>query len=426
MHIPRTFRPAGLVAGAAVCTLALSACAGGAGGGDTASGEGFEYGIPQEELNEIIADLDPVEITYQAGAQSPNSVSAATAIEFKDYIETRSNGQITVDLVYGQAIAGYAEIDDALADGRVDLSYALPIYNPTEYPAFDALATATAGMPNSPVVGEAVGNAAVVDLAWGSEQLLAEYEEKGLSPITPMISTGSYYTVCSSGGTTLDDFNGRQVRIASTAHAQQATNLGASPVSMEYVEVFEALQRGTVDCTLAQLLPSEETGVLEVAPHVGYTTQENSLSGRSAGANLAGSGYQALPLAYQQIIFDSAVGGWATSNQVNAEGNYKGVAMALDNGGEVVPIDPETDEQIGATNDELLAAVEESGVIDAGVVDRTAESIQHWTDVAAELGMPEDGAVEDINDWYELGSVDFMPMAERLYEESIAPHRPGA
>src|SRR5699024_3401917 len=164
---------------------------------------------------------------------------------FKEYVEERSDGKITVDVVWGQAIAGYAEIDDALADGRVDVSYALPIYNPTEHPEFNALATATAGMPNSPVLGEMVGNAAVVDMAWNSEELLATYEEQGLTPLTPMISTGSYLSVCGEEGTSLDDYDGRQIRVASVAHEQQVSELGGSPVSMEYVEVFEALQRGT-------------------------------------------------------------------------------------------------------------------------------------------------------------------------------------
>ena len=63
-----------------------------------------------------------------------------------------------------------------------------------------------------------------------------------------------------------------------------AEALNASPVSMEYGETFEALQRGTVDCTLAQLLPSEEAGLLEIAPNVSYASPESSLSSRGAGA----------------------------------------------------------------------------------------------------------------------------------------------
>src|SRR5699024_10258670 len=179
------------------------------------------------------------------------------------------------------------------------------VYNPNEYPTFDAIATATSGLPNSPVVGEMVGNATVIEMASNSEELAAEYEAQGVTPLLPMISSGTYLSVCADPGTAPADWSGRTVRVGNTAHEQQSHNLGGTPTSMEYVEVFEALQRGTIDCTLAQMLPSEEAGLLEVAPYVAYTSEENSLSGRAAGAVLAGTEYQHLPLAYQQIIFDS-------------------------------------------------------------------------------------------------------------------------
>lgn len=409
---------------ATTSVLAVSGCAGGVGGGEGGGGAGFEFGASQQEVDEVLAELDPVEIVYQAGAQSPNSVSAKSADDFKEYVETRSGGKITIDVVWGQAIAGYSEIDDALVDGRVDISYAVPIYKPAEYPAFDALATATAGMPNSPVVGEMVGNAAVVDMSWSSEELLADYEERGITPLIPMISSGTYLTVCTDPGTSPEDFKGRQVRVASIAHEAQAKNLGASPVSMEYVEVFEALQRGTVDCTLAQLLPSEEGGILEVAKHVGYTSPENSLSGRAAGANLAGKGYQQLPLAYQQIIFDAGQGGFAASNEGIAEGNAAGVRQLKEAGGVISPVDPAADEAFGDVNDELLAGIEEAGTIGSDVAQRAQDTADKWSKIAEELGYEDGGGFEDVDEWYSPEEYDFAPMAERLFEEVMLPHRP--
>ena len=157
-----------LAALAASATFALSACAGsagGGGGGGEGGGSGFDYGASQEDVDAALSELEPVNIVYQAGAQGPNSVSAQSAHAFKEYVEERSGGKITVEVIWAQAIAGYSEIDDALSDGRIDVSYALPIYDPSTYPAFDALATTSAGLPNSPVVGELVGNAAIIDLS---------------------------------------------------------------------------------------------------------------------------------------------------------------------------------------------------------------------------------------------------------------------
>lgn len=193
---------------------------------------------------------------------------------------------------------------------------------------------------------------------------------------------------------------------------------------MEYVEVFEALQRGTIDCTLAQMLPSEEAGLLEVATHVAYTSEENSMSGRAAGAVLAGTGYQQLPLAYQQIIFDSTETQFATSSAGLAEGNVAGVRQLQGAGGEISPLNAEADQILGETNEELLADVEESGHVPPGIADRVAETGERWSEVAEELGYTEAGGFEDLDEWYELDDYDFAPMAKRVFEEVLLEHRP--
>ncbi|MGW9825463.1 TRAP-type C4-dicarboxylate transport system substrate-binding protein [Brevibacterium pityocampae] len=416
-----------LAALAASATFALSACAGsagGGGGGGEGGGSGFDYGASQEDVDAALSELEPVNIVYQAGAQGPNSVSAQSAHAFKEYVEERSGGKITVEVIWAQAIAGYSEIDDALSDGRIDVSYALPIYDPSTYPAFDALATTSAGLPNSPVVGELVGNAAIIDMAWNSEEILQGYEEQGIVPLTPVVSTGNHHAICSDSGTTLDDWKGRQVRIPSVSLEKVASNLGATPVSMEYVEVFEAIQRGTVDCTLAQLLPSEEAGLLEIAPNVSYASPESSLSSRGAGAMLAGSNFQNLPLAYQQIIFDAGEGGFIASSEVIAKGNAAGVKQLREAGGEMAPLDPEAEKKYKETNDELTAQVEEDGLIGSDASERMKEAANKWSGVAEEIGYEEGGDFDSLDEWYDPADFDYAPFAAQLFEEVYLPHRP--
>lgn len=134
MGSAKTQKFAKLSAGAAAVALVLAGC-----GSDTdeqeSSGDdtGFEYGASQEEVNEIVEDLEPLTITFQPSAASQNSVMAPAGTVFKEIVEERSNGKITVDIVWGQAIAGYDEVHDALADGRLDVAYTLPVYQPDEW-----------------------------------------------------------------------------------------------------------------------------------------------------------------------------------------------------------------------------------------------------------------------------------------------------
>jgi len=421
MKRSHTLAPAALIASMA---LVLSACGNGSTEEGSSENEGFEYGASQEEVNAAIEDLEPVEITYQAAGQSANSVVSIGDIAIKDYIEERSNGQITVDMVWGQAIAGYDEVDNALVDGRIDLAFTLPVYDPNQYPAFDAINTATAGMPSSPVLGELIAEAVVADLAAGSQQVLDEYESLGLTPLLPMASAGTYHSICTEAGTGPNDWNGRTVRIGNSAQEELVQNLGGSPSSLPYTEMFEALQRGTIDCTLGALRNSEEGGILQVATYLSVIPEENSLSNRGTSAIVAGSGYENLPLPYQQIIFDAMEARYAASVESLAKGNVAGIEQLKEAGGELVPLDEESNEIIGDTNAELIENVEESGVLDPGIAERTQESITKWSDLAEELGYTEEGGYEDLDEWFDMEDYDFAPMAERFFEDVLLPLRP--
>lgn len=412
-------------AGAAALALVLAGCGNdtdGQGEGNAEADTGFEYDASQEEVDAVVEDLEPVTITFQPSAASQNSVMAPAGTVFKDIVEERSNGKITVDIVWGQAIAGYDEVHDALADGRIDVAYTLPVYQPDEFPALNDLGTSMAGLSASPFLGELVSNAVGNEIGWHNENLLNSYEEQGLTPLTALAASGGYYTVCSDPVVTEDDWNGLQARIASTAQSAQIDQLGATPVSMDYTETFEALQRGTVDCTLGQLVPSAEGGIFEVAPHLGYTT-DHSFS-RAPGAYLAGSSFQDLPLAYQQIIFDSNRFASAGGMEAVIGGNAEAVAQAKEAGGEVAPFTDDIQQQIGSYAEELTEQAVENGHIDEDIVSIISESEEEWTAELEELGYTDEGTTEDFDEWYDEDT-DYMDYAIATYENSEAMnHRP--
>lgn len=410
---------------AAVAGLVLAGCTDSAADSEEApEAAGFEYGASQEEVNEVIADLEPVELTYQASAASPNSVMAGAAESYRDYIEERSNGQVTLDIIWGQAIADYPEVYDALADGRLDLAFALPIYSPSDFPSFDAAATAMSGLPNSPLTGEAVYTAVATDIGWQLDGLLEEYEAQGVVPLTPIVSSGGYYSVCADDGVSADDWNGRQIRVASTSHHGVTEALGASPVSMEYVEVYEALQRGTVDCSFAQLIPSAEVGLFDVSPHIGYSSDDYSMSSRAPGAELAGSSFDELPLAYQQIIFDASAARFEGGVPLIANGNAEAVRQAKEAGGTVEQFDEETEQVVGQTNEQQREAVMEGGVVGEDIIDQIEASSEKWSAVAEEEDLVDLGDFEDLDEWWDADEYDFSGMAQQVYEDSALPFRP--
>lgn len=409
------------IAAGAALALTLSGCAGSAGvQGSAEGGDGFAYGASQEEIDKVLDGLEPITLKYQTAAASPKSIQAKADV-WPKAIEKMSGGKIEVDVVYGQSIAGFAEVHDALADGRVDLAYTLPSYDPTRFPNFDSLGFSLSSIPASPLVSELVASAVGTEVGWNSEALLGEQEGEGLVPLFPVAASANFLPACVEEGATAEDWEGRQVRASSQAHEEMIKALDATPVSLEYVEVFEALQRNTIDCALNSMNSAVDFGFLDVSPHVSYATSASIP--RAPGAILGGSRVASMPLAYRQILFDSLVDGFVGSAEVVIDGNYEGVKQLHDNGGTIEELDDESQQTIKKTNANMIEAIEEKGNVGSDIGAQVDESTKKWAAKAEELGYTEEGDFGDFDEWYDE-DMDFRPFAEAVYADVLKPHRP--
>lgn len=416
------------IAFTAIGVLALTAgCAGSIGASSSGpAGEGFAYGADQDEVNEIIADLEPVKLTYQPASASPDDTAAPSARAYKDAIEERSNGQIEVEIVYAQAIASYGELSDALVDGRVDIAHTVPSYQPAEFPAFNDLMSFSQLAPTSPLVGEMATNAMLNQLAWENDAVLQEFEDKGLVPLTPQVNSGEFFFVCNpqnAENSKADDWKARQIRIGTQDGEAAVRDIGANPVSLEYVEAFEGLQRSTIDCTMTQLGSAASLGVTTAAPNISYLA-EGSFAARGPAAHVGGTGFSNLPVAYQQIIFDAQPDYFALWTQHLADSNVLAVQQANDNGGSITALPDEVQETIRDSQAAAIADEGESEATSQAIASGPEAIGEAWVSVADEMGYSDGGDLQSIEDWYSPEDVDFLPYATQLYEDVFLPHRP--
>lgn len=413
-------------AGALPIALALLAgCGGSVGtGGGSGFAEGFDFGASQEEVDSAIADLDPVTLTIQPYAASPEAAAAIAERSFMEAVEERSGGKITFDVAWGQSIAGYPEVDDALADGRLDIAYSVPVYFPAEYPVLDAYNKLSHYASAAPLTGEAAIQAQMSEAAWNNPAALAEYTDKGLVPLNPFVTSGNYWAACNSEGTSADDWKGRQIRIGGSAQTPISEGIGASPVSMEYGEAFEALQRGTVDCSFIQGMVAGSTGLLEAAPHVS-TFGEERMTGAVTAGHVAGASFEQLPLPYQQIIFDAAGVDWF-HGQIAAivSSSADAVADVREAGGSFSEMDQDVEENILATQEEIVDGLIEDGVIEESNREELKESAKTWADAVEELGYTDGGELAELDQWYDVEGTDFRPLGEQVFEKGALEHRP--
>ncbi|MGO1183301.1 MAG: TRAP transporter substrate-binding protein DctP [Micrococcaceae bacterium] len=404
-------------------SLLLAGCGGdsvGAGSDEA----GFDFEASQEEIDQVLADLDPVTLVYQANATSPSSVVGQAGVMVKEAIEERSGGKISVDIVWGQAIASYGELDDALVDGRIDLAWHHPIYFPSDYPAYNELSTVMSLLPTSPYQGEIVTNAVIADVAYNTPAVTEEMEAKGLVPLVPMASSGSYNTLCTSPGNEPQDWSGRSVRAASQALETLVRDIGASPVSLQYPETYDALQRNVIDCTLGVLAGAAESTFPAVAPHLSYTTGDVNFPTRAVGAHLAGPSFTNLPLAYQQIVFDAIVEMYAGNATAITEGTAEGVRQVREAGGEIEEFAPETEQLIIDSSAQLREDATNSGVLDDEVLERIEESTAKWQARAEEMGIEDGGSFDTLDEWYVHDPDAIVEFGEQVFEEVFLERRP--
>ncbi|WP_349826918.1 TRAP transporter substrate-binding protein DctP [Brevibacterium litoralis] len=411
--------------------LALTACAGGAGGGGATSGggdgggEGYAWDASDEEIKAAFADIDPVTITYQPSAQSAEGMDSYRALGFAEKVEELSDGKVTVDIVYAQAIAGYTELGDALVDGRVDLAYMLPIYQPDEYPVFQSYVTATTLTGSSPLVDELAANAAFGQLAWNDPNFIAEFEDQGLKPLNPFNAAGAIMALCKDPHTTAEDWQGNQVRVSGTAQTSQLEALGGTPVSLQYTETYEALQRGTVDCTFSATLPAFSGGFIEVAPNVGYTSDVTFA--RGPGGVYAGSAWETWPLAVQQLVFDAMEEEFYNSRRGDLDANYEAVQASAEHGGAFEEIDSDVQDALLEASEGLVQEEVDAGMLPETISEDVATAMETWRSHAADLGYEDAGSFADYDEWYPKDDLEYLkPYAERYFEEVMVPHRPGA
>jgi TRAP-type C4-dicarboxylate transport system substrate-binding protein len=423
----RRSRAAALVAGAAAAALAITGCAGSAGGGGTGaeggSGEGYEHGASEEEIKAAFADIDPITIKYQPSAQSAQGPEAYRAQAFIENLETLSDGKITVETTYAQGIAGYTELPDALVDGRVDVAYMLPIYQPDQFPVFQSWVTGTTLTGTSPLVDELAANAAIGELTWNDESLISEFRDQGIEPLNLFNAAGAVLALCSEEHVTADDWNGNQVRASSVAQTEQLNALDASPVSLQYTETFEALQRSTVDCTLSTTLAADAGGFIEVAPNISYTTDVTFA--RGPGGVYAGSAWNSWPLAVQQLVFDSMMDEFIQSRRGDLGGNYIAAQTVRDQGGTFTEMDQELQDRLKESSEGLVGAEVEEGRLPENSTQEIPAAVERWRGVAEELGYEDEGTFADYDEWYPENDEDFIdPFGERYFEDVMLPHRP--
>lgn len=190
----------------------------------------------------------------------PTAAESVTSKQWAEDVKEATDGRVTVEFFYQEALLRGDDTLQGVADGRADMGYIADAYYPAELPL-----TNVAGVPFVTKNAEAQGRA-FMDLYENNEALRSEWQALGVhvltwAPVPPNI------VAMKEPVDDLDDLEDQKIR--GYGYVSEALNLAdASAVGISQSEVYEALQRGVLDGTSgASLDIAADRDYQEVAPH---------------------------------------------------------------------------------------------------------------------------------------------------------------
>ncbi len=415
---------AGLAAGALVAAT-LAGCAESGSGGDQSGGDGVDFGATKADYAEALADIDPITIK----AQTPSPKGSLTGAKFEGYmeaVEEWSDGKITFDIAYSNAVAPPTEVDDALRDGRLDMGSVVLAYEPQDYPANALLAEATFAGDQGAFVGLMQSNTWWLDVGYNTPEIFDELATNGATMLMPAFNSGLIALNCAKPVRSLADFKGLQVINGTAGQAHTLEKLGATPISMAYPEIFESLQRGVADCSMNSLLVNQLGGFTSEVP---YSTIDSGAGFASGPGGLAFSSasWDSYPLVVQQLLFDRLdafmVSNFESVWQVTSE-----VTTAQQEaGGSIAEYDEDAQAAIAQVNADRLDEMRSTKAVADGDawIDYLESSVAEWNElITGELGYGEEIPYDDFAAFYAEEKPDLQPLVDEVFERILLEHRP--
>lgn len=417
-----------LMVGALLLTAGCAGKAGTQGGAPTsdgASSEGVPAGASKEDFIAAFADMEPITLTTQA-VEAKGNPEAQYYLDFVESLSEWSGGKLTMEIAYGNSIASPSDIPQALADGRVNMERAYPLYDPSRYPANAAFAESAFLGNQSPVAGSLQTFAAYLEVGLGmSDVLQPEFAEQGMVALLPYAPQTAPGILCAEPHETGGGWEGTQIRVSGSAHADQVRALGMSPISLSYAEVYPAIERGTIDCLVGADWSFRTTGVLPLAPNY-VLDSEAGFTKTATAVAFTKSTWDELPLVARQLIWDRLdiwIGHFFGDHIFNAMAAAQEDILAA--GAEVTQFDDASRKSLLAANKTLLEKVEGSEVIDGEkLVSDLEAALAKWEKIVVdELGYTE-AVGEDFITAIRSDDFDIAPFMERLKQEILLPNRP--
>jgi TRAP-type C4-dicarboxylate transport system substrate-binding protein len=269
---------------ASLCIVALASASLTACGGASAG-----------NVTTVAETCDKVTLQYAAYSTPKSPAEITMAGWYASELERRTNGCVTMKGSWSGALLGGDTMLEGVSSHQVDMGEINPIYYPTQLPL-----TQVVGLPFTNDGNPAAVTDAYAKLYESDEEFRAEWENNGVV-VLAWKQLGPAMMGTKKPITSLDDMKGLKVRtVGNVTKVYDA--IGADPIGIPGQEVYESLQRGTIDAYAGQsfeYIPQQSFA--EVAPYT-YETGTGVYAIDTAVINK--SLYDSLGEDVQQVLVD--------------------------------------------------------------------------------------------------------------------------
>ena len=407
-------------------TLALTACtsAEGEAGSEADSSEaGVEYGATMEDYHAAFAEHDPIELTVQ----TPGPEGSPASEKLEDYlaaVNEWSDGKITFEVHFANSLVPAGDADDALADGRLDISMVTSAAEPQKFPAVADITSVSFLGSQDPIIGGLENHGWALEVAESTPELKEQFEVAGIQTLVPYFNGGTTALMCAEDGRNLEGFTGNQSASSTSTQSEQVGGLGMSPVSLPYTELYESVERGVVDCALTSFQLAELGGFMSGIPHA--STSEAGWGLTMGTLAMRDATWEELPLLGKQLFHD-LTGVYIESNiRAGWESNAIALQQLADANGTVEPLSSDAEVALEDSNASLVDSLRTTGSVENGDawVDSILTSVDDWEAIVGSMDFPDDVPHEDIPEWFESQDVDLQPYIDELHERVFLDSRP--
>ena len=230
----------------AICMIAILAACGGS--GSTASSGGSEF--------------NKINLTMTVNG-TDTQIDTKVGQKFAELVDEATGGAVKIDVFPNDQLAGgnAAKGMEMLADGSVDIA----AYATVTMGALDERLT----IGITPWIFDDYTDARSTIDATGLDYYAKILAERNMTLLGSFHNGFRQLTNSKHAVLTPDDLKGLKIRTPGSAIYQNTfTALGASPSTLNWGEVFTALQQGTIDGQENGLSITNTSGVLEVQPYV--------------------------------------------------------------------------------------------------------------------------------------------------------------